>query len=211
VLLCTVAIQLAGSAEAGASLNIMFSSVYAMQIIIVTQVLIYRRFHRNLPLTEDVAASGPDRPLVKHAASQDNKPASANLLSNDNQGDHALAQQIRVILEQQDMYLQANLKVADLARKMDVSEYRISRVFRDHFNARNFNQFINEMRIGHAKTLLEDPANAHWPIIVVGMESGFASVGPFTRAFKSSCEMTPNQYRETYLARSKNRTPSLVG
>ena len=77
---------------------------------------------------------------------------------------------------------------------MNVSEYRISRVFRHHFNARNFNQFINDMRIKHARMLLKDPKNAQWTILVIGLESGFASVWPFTRDFKSVCDMTPNQY-----------------
>jgi AraC-like DNA-binding protein len=52
----------------------------------------------------------------------------------------------------------------------------------------NFNTFINEMRIKHARTLLKDPENAQWPILEVRLESGFASVGPFSRAFKSICD-----------------------
>jgi AraC-like DNA-binding protein len=34
---------------------------------------------------------------------------------------------------------------------------------------------------------------------VVGLESGFASVGPFTRAFKAHTGFTPNQYRQNQL------------
>ena len=114
------------------------------------------------------------------------------------------------MLEQQNMYLQPNLKVADLVRRMNVSEYRISRVFRHHFNARNFNHFINDMRIKHAKVLLEDPKNTQWPILVVGLESGFASVGPFTRAFKSICDMTPNQYRQFHLSATKQPIANVI-
>ncbi|MFT4938211.1 MAG: AraC-like DNA-binding protein, partial [Paraglaciecola sp.] len=66
-------------------------------------------------------------------------------------------------------------------------------------------------RIRHAKTLLQDPENTHWPVVVVGMESGFASVGPFTRAFKSNSGMTPNQYRQDYQTQSKNCRASLHG
>jgi AraC-like DNA-binding protein len=50
------------------------------------------------------------------------------------------------------------------------------------------------MRIKHARTLLKDPENAQWLILEVGLESGFASVETFSRAFKSICDMTPNQY-----------------
>lgn len=110
--------------------------------------------------------------------------------------DHALARQIQTLIIRQQQFLQANLKVADIARALDVSEYRISRVLKHHFQAKNFNQFVNALRIQHAQKLLADPDNQKWPVLVVGLESGFASVGPFTRAFKQFTGVTPNQYRQ---------------
>jgi AraC-like DNA-binding protein len=35
-------------------------------------------------------------------------------------------------------------------------------------------------------------------VLVIGLESGFASVGPFTRAFKQFTGLTPNQYRQQF-------------
>ncbi|MFN6972415.1 MAG: AraC family transcriptional regulator [Rheinheimera sp.] len=32
--------------------------------------------------------------------------------------------------------------------------------------------------------------------MVVGLESGFASVGPFTRAFKATMGYTPHEFRQ---------------
>jgi AraC-like DNA-binding protein len=194
VLVCSVLVNFAGSPEAIAELSKVLSTICAMQIIIVTQVLIYWRFHRKPECSNNST-------LADSAATKTTSTEKKNV--SDNEADQVLAKQIHQILEQQNMYLQANLKVADLARHMNVSEYRISRVFRHHFNARNFNQFINEMRIKHAKTLLKNTENIQWPIFVVGLESGFASVGPFTRAFKSSCDMTPNQYRQFHQSRSE--------
>lgn len=179
VITSTILVKLAGSPEASAELSKLLSAVCAIQIIIVTQVIIYWRFHRK------------PQSVTSQNSEIEKKPAT------DIGADHALAMQIQQMLQQQGLYLQANLKVADLARQMTVSEYRISRVFRHHFNARNFNQYINEMRIKHAKTLLGNPDNDHWPIIVISMESGFASIGPFTRAFRTICGVTPNQYRQS--------------
>jgi AraC-like DNA-binding protein len=196
VLVCSVLVNFAGSPEAIAELNTVLSTICAIQIIIVTQALIYWRFHRNAKSNNDISVES----LVGSAPSKIKCTETNNVY--DNEADQVLAKQIHQVLEQQNMYLQANLKVADLARHMNVSEYRISRVFRHHFNARNFNQFINEMRIKHAKRLLENTDNIQWPILVVGLESGFASVGPFTRAFKASCDMTPNQYRQFHQSRN---------
>ncbi|MFT4940323.1 MAG: AraC-like DNA-binding protein [Paraglaciecola sp.] len=211
VLISTVLSKLSGTAEASAGLSETLAAIFAIQIMLVTQVLIYWRFHRHPRTVEDVASDELDQASSPELVNTGHLSLIIHAALIDNGAERDLAQQIREMLEQQDMYLQANLKVADLARKMNVSEYRISRVFRDHFKARNFNQFINEMRIRHAKTLLQDPENTHWPVVVVGMESGFASVGPFTRAFKSNSGMTPNQYRQYHQTQSKNCRASLHG
>jgi AraC-like DNA-binding protein len=83
-----------------------------------------------------------------------------------------------------------------VAKRFDVPEYRISRVLRYHLGARNFNQYINALRIEHAKKLLAAEQSRNWPIVVIALESGFASVGPFSRAFKSTVGCTPGEYRQ---------------
>lgn len=107
----------------------------------------------------------------------------------------ALAEKVETLLIEQSLYLKANLKVADIARELEVSEYRVSRILKNNLNARNFNQYVNQLRVTHAKNLLSDPDKKKWPVLVVGLESGFASVGPFTRTFKLLTGYTPNQYR----------------
>lgn len=111
-----------------------------------------------------------------------------------------LAKLVRELLIEQSLFLQTNLKVADIARELDVPEYRISKALRSNMGARNFNQYVNELRIEYAQNLLIDPDKQKWPVVVVGLESGFASVGPFTRAFKSMTNFTPNQYRQHMLS-----------
>jgi AraC-like DNA-binding protein len=195
VLSCTILVNLATTAEASNELCKILSPVFAIFIMLVTQVLIVWRYPYK-PTPAEIDAPSETISPNNHALVREDPHSN-------NEVDQALVQQIQELLVQQDMYLQTKLKVADLARKMEVSEYRISQVVRGHFKARNFNQLINEMRIAHAKTLLADPQNTHWPILVVGMESGFASVGPFTRAFKSICDMTPNQYRQFHQSCNK--------
>jgi AraC-like DNA-binding protein len=110
-----------------------------------------------------------------------------------------LITELEKILFQDKLFLRANLKMVDIAHLLDVPEYKVSRTLRAHFNARNFNQFINSLRVKHAKALLETPDNQHWSILVVGLESGFGSIGPFNRAFKSEFGVTPNEYRQSLL------------
>ena len=115
-----------------------------------------------------------------------------------------LAKQVEKLIYDDALYLQPNLKVSDIAQLLSLPEYRISKALRYHLQAKNFNRYVNELRIQHALNLLADPNNQKWTILVIGLESGFASVGPFTRTFKSITGLTPNQYRKQILSNNIN-------
>ncbi len=161
-------------------------------VLFNTHVLMRWRFK------ESKAASSVDLSLSVESITVDKSP----MVSTDERisyDESELAHQVKELLVGKSLFLQPNLKVADIARQLDVSEYRISRALRNEQGARNFNQYINELRIKHAQDLLVDPDKQKWPVLVVGLESGFASVGPFTRAFKAMTSFTPNQYRQRML------------
>ena len=85
----------------------------------------------------------------------------------------------------------------DLANELNVSEYKISRAIRYHFEAPNFNHFINSLRIEHAKKLLEQQETQHWTILVIALESGFSSLATFNRVFKAQLGFAPKAFRES--------------
>ena len=185
----------------------------AVAILVMTQWLLRQRF--AAPTAESAEAAEPEhqpqavanlvpqalqlQPAQPTAASSDSTVATA--LS---QADLVLFAQLQQLLFQEKLYLQANLRLTDVAQQLQVPEYRVSRLIRSQLHASNFNNFINTLRIEHAKSLLTDPAKQHWPVLVVGLESGFASVGPFTRAFKTQTGDTPNEYR------LKQREPAVL-
>lgn len=198
----------------GAALQMeVLSAGAAVAILVMTQWLIRQRF--AAPTAESAGAAEPEhqpqaiansvqqelqaQPALPTAASTDSTVATA--LS---QADLALFAQLQQLLFQEKLYLQANLRLTDVAQQLQVPEYRVSRLIRSQLHASNFNSFINTLRIEHAKSLLTDPTKQHWPVLVVGLESGFASVGPFTRAFKTQTGDTPNEYR------LKQREPAVL-
>ncbi|RVU35376.1 AraC family transcriptional regulator [Rheinheimera riviphila] len=182
----------------------MLAAGAAIAVLLVTQWLIYNRFHRhNTAIKTDASTDTNTETTSAMALGFDTETEVLSITA----ADKLLCDGIRQLLFQQQLFLQANLRLTDLAKQLDVPEYRISKLLRSQFQASNFNQFINTLRIAHAKTLLADPSKGHWPVVVVGLESGFASVGPFSRAFKTMVGFTPHEFRQTFGDRFTDKEP----
>ncbi|WP_417486892.1 helix-turn-helix domain-containing protein [Maricaulis sp.] len=113
----------------------------------------------------------------------------------DRRADRELGKWIRTRVESDALYLDPDIKVASLARQLREPDYRVSRAITAGLGERNFNRFINRYRINHAKELLRGHPQDTGSILTIALESGFASIGPFNRAFKESTGMTPRDYR----------------
>ena len=70
---------------------------------------------------------------------------------------------------------------------------------------RNFADFLNARRIEAARTALADPDKARLPVSSIAFDLGYASLGPFNRAFKDATGLTPTAWR----ARVQGGSPEL--
>ena len=95
-------------------------------------------------------------------------------------------------------YISANFRksflLEDMAKDLGVSKYVLSRIFFKGFR-RNFNQCLNDARLGYAKQQLE---NTNDPIITICLDSGFDSQRTFNRVFKEKYKVSPSKYRKNY-------------
>ncbi len=92
-------------------------------------------------------------------------------------------------------FTEPDLKVADIAVDVGEPSYRVSQCITGTLGFRNFNQMINAFRLEEARRRLLDPDFAHLPILTIAYDSGFGSIGPFNRLFRSEVGMTPKQFR----------------
>jgi AraC-like DNA-binding protein len=107
--------------------------------------------------------------------------------------DLALAAAIRDALERRALYSEPELKVADLAAAVGSVEHKVSRAITHGLGERNFNQLVNRYRIEHAcRLLLAHPSRS---VLEISGECGFASLGPFNRAFKAAMGCVPSAWR----------------
>lgn len=147
-------------------------------ILVFTHVaLVLRRRQRGVP------APAMPGPSPSEAAARN--PAGAEA--------QALAAAIRRVLEQQALYREPELKVADLAAAVGSVEHKVSRAITQGLGERNFNQLVNRYRIEHACRLLASAEGR--TVLEISLDSGFGSLGPFNRAFKTATGKTPTAWR----------------
>lgn len=178
VILCTVVAKAFVSPDKLPEIRPWLVVISALQIMLITQVILWWMQYRSI-----------DKTITPEASEQWPRNEVSDI-------DQSLISGINSFLHEEKKYLTQNLKMIDLANELNVSEYKISRAIRYHFEAPNFNHFINSLRIEYAKSLLEQPQSQHWTILVIALESGFSSLATFNRVFKAQLGYSPNEHRK---------------
>lgn len=96
-------------------------------------------------------------------------------------------------------YTHESLSIRRLAELLGTQEYLLRRLINAGLGYRNFNDYLNELRIAEAVRILADKSQAAMPIIRIAMDLGFGSLAPFNRAFKDRKGMTPTEFRKASL------------
>jgi AraC-like DNA-binding protein len=91
-------------------------------------------------------------------------------------------------------YLNSELKLAELAAKINTSPQNLSQVINTEFK-QNFYDYINSYRVDEAKKLLLNPGYDNKKILTIGFDVGFNSKATFNRVFKKLTGLTPTEYR----------------
>lgn len=108
--------------------------------------------------------------------------------------DARLAERLKRLLADEAIDSRPELKIADVAARLGEPEYRVSQCISAALGFSNFNRWINHHRIARAKALLASPDERR-SILEIAFACGFASLGPFNRAFRDEVGTTPRAYR----------------
>jgi AraC-like DNA-binding protein len=136
---------------------------------------------------------------------KDDKPKSEYLVPKFPEGeplDKLLVARVMLAMDQDEVWKQEGISIAALARMLDLPEYRLRRLINERLGYRNFADFINSRRVAAAKVALSDPKFATKAVSQIAWELGFASLGPFNRAFKDDTGLSPTAWRLKHLADS---------
>lgn len=84
------------------------------------------------------------------------------------------------------------LSLTSMAKDLGISQFTLSRVFSRTFH-KNFNQYVNEIRLDYVTLLLKDSDTS---VTEIMYDAGFQSQATFNRVFQEKYHMTPKQYRK---------------
>ena len=99
---------------------------------------------------------------------------------------------IIALMEEQQVYLNQNLKLNDVAVMLGSNRNNISNCINSQRGI-SFSQYVNNYRVEHAQKLMRQMPELK--ITEVWMRSGFSSESAFFRAFKATMGMTPSEWK----------------
>ncbi|NTS78251.1 AraC family transcriptional regulator [Catenovulum sp. SM1970] len=132
-----------------------------------------------------LAPSVSDTPTLTDDKNQETKRTSPAVAQ-------AVSEQLKTLMEQEQLYLDADLTMQSLAAKLDINVYVLSEAI-NTIDGMNYYQYINQYRVAHAKKLLKE--NTELSIKSICFESGFNNRTSFNNAFKHIIGLTPSQYQ----------------
>lgn len=110
--------------------------------------------------------------------------------------DDGLRHRLFVLMETERMFLDPELTFDTFVERMGASERAVRTLVNHELGYDHFRTFLNHYRIEEARQLLGDRNRAD-KLITVAMDSGFASLASFNRAFRLIEGCTPSEYRAT--------------
>jgi AraC-like DNA-binding protein len=112
------------------------------------------------------------------------------------QGEEArLTERVRVLIEVEKAHLEPDLTFADFVRRVGAPERTVRQLINHRLGHDHFRAFLNACRVAEARRLMADPERAGDKLIAIALDSGFASLASFNRAFQSVEGRPPSAFR----------------
>lgn len=107
-------------------------------------------------------------------------------------------ERINELMASQRVYLEPELTLTELAKKMGTNPSLLSKVINARFEM-SFNDLINQFRVEEAIRLMGDAKYKNFNLLAIAFDAGFNSKSTFNRAFKKKTGKNPKDYQEQSL------------
>ncbi len=131
-----------------------------------------------------------EQPEKQEQPEQTDQPEPSASDSRPNPTLEGLLARITQMMETERLYLNPELKLADVAHALGVHRNMVSACI--NAQGSTFSQLVNDYRVQYAKTLLSQSSDKK--MSAIGLESGFANERTFFRVFKDATGQTPKEW-----------------
>ncbi|MEM5515749.1 helix-turn-helix domain-containing protein [Henriciella sp. AS95] len=107
------------------------------------------------------------------------------------------------LMETEKSYREHDMSLGRVADRLNMPEHQTRKLINSALGYRNFSTYLNSYRIAEAREALADPEKASLPILTISIDSGYATLSTFNRAFKTITGETPSAYRTRALGLPK--------
>jgi len=160
----------------------LWGTILLLIAIICLSYAYYRRKKNSPALAVDAIETG--KPVVEEKYRKSNVSMEEC---------HRLANELDMLMQEKRLYVNPDLKIADLASVLNVSPYTLSYVFNQFLN-KNYYDYLNDYRIAEFKRLLNEDEYSKYTLSALAELCGFSSRTSFFRYFKKTTGITPNEY-----------------
>jgi AraC-like DNA-binding protein len=109
--------------------------------------------------------------------------------------DRLVLARLETAMDEDEVWRGEDLSISALAALVGAPEHRLRKLINGVLGHRNFADYVNGRRIEAAKIALSAPDLALKSISTIAYDLGFASLGPFNRAFRAATGVTPTEWR----------------
>lgn len=106
----------------------------------------------------------------------------------------ALVRRARLVLEEEQLYLDSDLRIKTVAEKVGVDTPKLSAALRSETSG-SFYDFVNEYRVQEVKRRLSSQQYDHMTILSIAYDCGFNSKTTFNDFFKKYTGQTPKAFK----------------
>lgn len=109
--------------------------------------------------------------------------------------DDVLHRRLTALMETERVFLDPELTFAAFVVRMGAPERTVRTLINRELGHDHFRSFLNHYRVAEARRLLREQGRSDDKLVAIALDSGFASVASFNRAFRAIEGRAPSQYR----------------
>jgi len=181
-------------------LTITIVSVFLIIIIVIVVLNMRRIQKKNIRLVQRIHEQDIMKEEIERQQEELEKlrllQSSQNIESfvDDFQEDNIIISKLKTLLKENPVYTNPTINRKMLAEMIGTNENYLRKAIKDKLGY-TFNEYMNELRLNHAKKLLALPSD-NYTIEAIAFESGFGTRSTLYRQFRTKYELSPDEYRK---------------